>query len=366
MTEKKPEFIKRDITAIGKDYASLLKTLKERYRSLQIKTAVTVNTAMLEFYWALGRDLSKMHGQAKWGSAFFDTLSLDLQKEFPDQKGFSTTNLKYAKRWYEFYSQADTIRHQLGDEFKMPESFAFVPWRHHVAIFTHAKYVDEAKFYIHKTIEYSWSRRELEEAMSHKQHLAQGAAVTNFKSKLPAPQSKLAQEILKSPYHLGFTDLPEYHSERQLENALASNITRFLLELGQGFAYVGRQMELRMPSGQVFMPDMVFYHTRLKCYVVIELKVTKFIPDYVGQLNFYVSAVDELMKQADDNPTIGLLICKSKDNTVVEWSFRGLSRPLGVAEYELNKVVNEVAAKTLPTETELQKLIDTYEANLKP
>lgn len=211
MTEKKPEFIKRDITAIGKDYASLLKTLKERYRSLQIKTAVTVNTAMLEFYWALGRDLSKMHGQAKWGSSFFDTLSLDLRKEFPDQKGFSTTNLKYAKRWYEFYSQADTIRHQLGDEFKMPESFAFVPWRHHVAIFTHAKYVDE------------------------------------------------------------------------------------------------------------------------------------------------------LMKQADDNPTIGLLICKSKDNTVVEWSFRGLSRPLGVAEYELNKVVNEVAAKTLPTETELQKLIDTYE-----
>ncbi len=361
MTEKKPEFIKRDITAIGKDYASLLKTLKERYRSLQIKTAVTVNTAMLEFYWALGRDLSKMHGQAKWGSAFFDTLSLDLRKEFPDQKGFSTTNLKYAKRWYEFYSQADTIRQRPVDEFTMPSDFGFIPWGQHIEIFTHCKNIPEAQFYVNQTIANKWSRPELASQIKSDLYFAQGAAVTNFKSKLPAPQSKLAQEILKSPYHLGFTDLPEHHSERQLENALASNITRFLLELGQGFAYVGRQMELRMPSGQVFMPDMVFYHTRLKCYVVIELKVTKFIPDYVGQLNFYVSAVDELMKQADDNPTIGLLICKSKDNTVVEWSFRGLSRPLGVAEYELNKVVNEVAAKTLPTETELQKLIDTYE-----
>lgn len=164
---------------------------------------------------------------------------------------------------------------------------------------------------------------------------------------------------MKSPYDFGFID-KKVTTERQLENELATNITRFLLELGQGFAYIGRQMELKMPGGQTFIPDMIFYYTRLKSYIVCELKVVPFIPDFVGKLNFYVSAVDELLKQSDDNPTIGLLICKSKDDTVVEWSFRGMNQPLGVAEYQLRELISDKAAKLLPTETELQNIIDTY------
>lgn len=233
----------------------------------------------------------------------------------------------------------------------MPVEFGQVPWKHHVYIFTHSKSVAEALFYIDKTIANGWSRAELEAEIDDDLYSKEGKAITNFDEKLPAPYSGLAKAILKSPYDFGFVD-KKITSERQLEDALASDITRFLLELGQGFAYVGRQMELKMPGGQTFVPDMIFYHTRLKAYIVCELKVVPFIPEFAGKLNFYVSAVDELMRQDDDNPTIGLLICKSKDNTVVEWSFRGMTQPLGVAEYKL--------AKFLPTEEELQRIIETY------
>ncbi len=354
--DSKPTFVKRNSIVTGKEYAQLLRVLKERYRKAQIKAAVKVNTTMLEYYWKMGRDISHLHESAKWGSAFFDCLSLDLKTEFPGQTGFSVTNIKYAKRWYEFY--ASLIRQQVADELEMPLEFGNVPWFHHVHIFTHSDSVAEALFYIDKTIENGWSRAELESEMDDDLYSKQGKAITNFDDKLPAPYSGLAKDILKSPYDLGFID-KKITTEKQLEDELARNITRFLLELGQGFAYVGRQMELKMPGGQTFIPDMIFYHTRLKLYIVVELKVTPFIPEYAGKLNFYVSAVDELMKQPDDNPTIGLLICKSKDNTVVEWSFRGMNQPLGVAEYKLGMA--EKAAEILPSELDLQRIIDTYD-----
>lgn len=362
----KPAFVKRDSIVSGKEYAKLLSMLKERYRKSQIKAAVKVNTAMLEYYWEMGRDISRLHQAAKWGSAFFDCLSLDLRTEFPNQTGFSETNIRYATRWYNFYNQSninrhqvgDEIPHQLGEELEMPIDFGRVPWKHHIHIFTHSDSVTEALFYIDKTIENGWSRSELEAEMNDDLYVKHGKAITNFDDKLPAPYSGLAKDILKSPYDFGFID-KKITNEKQLEDELASNITRFLLELGQGFAYVGRQMELKMPGGQTFIPDMVFYHTKLKLYIVVELKVTPFIPEYAGKLNFYVSAVDELMKQPDDNPTIGLLICKSKDNTVVEWSFRGMNQPLGVAEYKFG--IAKKAAEMLPSESELQRIIDTYE-----
>lgn len=356
---RKPAFVKRDSIVGGKEYAQLLGRLKERFRRSQIKAAVKVNTEMLEFYWTMGREISQLYQSAKWGTAFFDCLSLDLKTEFPNQTGFSSANIRYTKRWYEFYNQQDIILHQLGeeirqqavDELEMPVEFGQVPWKHHVYIFTHSKSVAEALFYIDKTIANGWSRADLEVEMDDDLYSKEGKAITNFDEKLPAPYSGLAKAILKSPYDFGFVD-KRITSERQLEDALAGDITRFLLELGQGFAYVGRQMELKMPGGQTFVPDMIFYHTRLKAYIVCELKVVPFIPEFAGKLNFYVSAVDELMRQDDDNPTIGLLICKSKDNTVVEWSFRGMTQPLGVAEYKL--------AKYLPTEEELQRIIETY------
>lgn len=391
---KKPAFVKRDSIVSGKEYAQLLGRLKERFRRSQIKAAIKVNTEMLEFYWEMGRDISRLYANAKYGTAFFDCLSLDLKAEFPNQTGFSSANIRYTKRWYEFYNQentnlqqcaedfSDPILHQLGEELEsknrqklvadindsnrhqlgagldMPLEFGRVPWKHHVYIFTHCKSIAEALFYIDKTIENSWSRAELEAEIDAGLYNKQSKAITNFDEKLPAPYSDLAKAILKSPYDFGFID-KKITSEHQLEDALAKDITRFLLELGQGFAYVGRQMELKMPGGQTFVPDMIFYHTRLKAYIVCELKVVPFIPEFAGKLNFFVSAVDELMRQDDDNPTIGLLICKSKDNTVVEWSFRGMSQPLGVAEYKLMERLNSM----LPSEKELKNIIDSYSNN---
>ena len=354
--DNKPAFVKRDTIIAGKEYAQLLTTLKARFRRSQIKAAIKVNASMLEYYWSMGRDISRLHEAAKWGTAFFDCLSLDLKAAFPGQTGFSVTNIKYAKRWYEFYNQSDMIRQRLVDEFDMPADFGMVPWGHHIDIFTRSKSVDEALFYIEETIKNDWSRPELDAGIDDNLYGKRGHAITNFDEKLPTPYSGLAKAILKSPYDFRFID-KKITTEKQLEDELAANITRFLLELGQGFAYVGRQMELKMPGGQTFIPDMIFYHTRLKSYVVCELKVVPFIPDFAGKLNFYVSAVDE----SDDNPTIGLLICKSKDDTVVEWSFRGMNQPLGVAEYQLKEFISEKAAKLLPSEAELQNVIDTYD-----
>ena len=384
--DTKPAFVKRDAIVSGKEYAHLLGELKDRFRRSQIKAAVRVNSAMLEYYWEMGRDISRLYANAKYGSAFFDCLSLDLKAEFPGQTGFSSANIRYAKRWYEFYNQDNENLqrvvedfktdhspnlHQLGDDFsssdfsnrqrlvddsEMPIDFGLVPWGHHIDIFTRCKSVPEALFYIEQTIRNNWSRPELSAEIDDDLYAKQGRVVTSFDEKLPAPYSGLAKAILKSPYDFSFID-KKIVSERQLEDELASNITRFLLELGSGFAYVGRQMELKMPGGQVFVPDMIFYHTRLKAYIVCELKVVPYIPDFAGKLNFYVSAVDELMRQDDDNPTIGLLICKSKDDTVVEWSLRGMNQPLGVAEY---KLISEKVAKLRPSESELGRIIDTY------
>lgn len=349
----KLEFVKRPLINMGDEYKSLLRELIDSYRNAQIKAAVRVNTDMLQYYWHLGREISKAHAEAKWGSAFFPSLSLDMRAEFPGAKGLSETNLRYAHRWYLFYTQQNIIPQQVVEEIEMPTDFGLIPWGQHIYIFTHSKTIEEALFYIDKTIQESWSRVQLETAVDTKLYYAQGKAITNFKGTLPAPESGLAQAVLKSPYMLDFVDPSKILTERNLEDELATNITRFLLELGKGFAYVGRQMELKMPNGQSYFPDMVFYHTKLHSYLALEIKRAEFKSEYVGKLNFYVSALDELMKGPDDNPSIGLLICTSKDDTLVEWSLRGIQRPLGVAEYKLREY--------LPSEEQLQNLIKGIE-----
>lgn len=358
--KSKPEFVKRDgIIADGK-YVEWLGELKQRYQRSQIKAAVQVNHSMLEFYWSLGRDIVALKAESQWGSGFFNQLSLDLKKIFPGESGFSVTNLKYMKRWYLFYFEQVTNRQQLIDELggakwhelsaeirqqpidelAFPDAFALVPWGHHIQVMSKSKSVDEALFYIKQTIANNWSLADLEHELKTDLFSRHSSALTNFSDTMTLPQQKLAQEVMKSPYQLGFLNLKQDHSEDDLEEALVKNITQFLLELGQGFAYVGRQMELVMPDGSTFVPDLIFYHTRLKCYVVVELKSVKFIPEYVGKLNFYVSAADELLKADDDKPTIGLLICREADKTTVEWAFRGLDRPLGVATYQIEQIVH--------------------------
>ena len=361
--DNKPQIITSGNIALDEAYREWLKSLKTRLQQHQIKAAVRVNSEMLEFYWDLGHDIVAMKPEQRWGSGVMNQLSLDLKALFPGQSGFSVTNLKYIKRWFSFYGQSVVIGHQVGDELQMPAQFAYVPWRHHVEIITKCKEVEEALFYIEKVIEGNWSRRQLEDNIASDLYLKQGKALTNFQERLPAEQGKLAQEILKDPYGLDFLTMKKGYDERQLEDALVQNITRFLLELGTGFSFVGRQIELRMPNGKSFFPDMLFYHFRLKCFVVVELKVVDFIPEFAGKLNFYVTAVDKLLRRSDDNQTIGLLICKSKDKTLVEWSFQDVNKPLGVASYELQNVIDETINKSLPSIEQIENAINENEAD---
>lgn len=361
--KSKPEFVIRDGINADNKYVEWLGELKQRYQKSQIKAVIHVNHSMLEFYWSLGRDIVALKAESKWGTGVLQQLSLDLKKMFPNETGFSYRNIRYMRQWYSFYYQqvanwqqpsakleelnwhelsaklGDSNLHQLGGELEMPEKFAFIPWKHHVQVVSKSKSLEEALFYINQTIANNWSLNDLTYEMKGDLYARQGGALTNFSDTMILPQQQLAQEIIKSPYQLGFLQLKENHNEDDLEEALVNNITRFLLELGQGFSYVGRQMELRMPNGDSYVPDLIFYHTRLKCYVVVELKAVKFMPEFVGKLNFYVSAADELLKADDDKPTIGLLICREADKTTVEWAFRGLDRPLGVATYQIEQIV---------------------------
>lgn len=371
--QDQPQIIKSGNVSIDDNYRAWLQSLKTRLQQSQIKAAVRVNSAMLEFYWELGRDIVAMNPERLWGTGIMNQLSLDLKAMFPDQTGFSVTNIKYMKRWYAFYNQSVIIRHQVGDElgteighqvgdeFPMPPQFAYVPWRHHVEIITKCASVEEAIFYVGKVIEGNWSRRQLEDNIASLLFSKQGKAITNFHDRLPELQGKLAQEILKDPYGLDFLTMKKGYDERQLEDALVRNITRFLLELGTGFSFIGRQIELRMPNGKSFFPDMLFYHFRLKCFVVVELKVIDFIPEFAGKLNFYVTAVDKLLKADDDNQTIGLLICKSKDKTLVEWSFQDVNKPLGVASYELQNVIDSTIDENLPSIEQIESAVNGEE-----
>lgn len=359
MKETTPSFVFAGVPVGDTKYRIWLETLKARLASSQIKAAVKVNTAMLEFYWSLGRDIVAMRAESEWGKGLLAKLSADLRKAFPCTTGLSTTNLRFSELWYNFYSSDNS--YQLGknseDSLEMPEKFGFVPWRHHVEIVRKCECVPEALFYIDKIVEGNWSRRRLENEIVSDLYRRQGKAVTNFGQCSDFPQRQLAEELLKDPYKLDFLSLSKDYTERELEDTLIHNISRFLLELGKGFAFIGRQVELRMPDGQSFFPDMIFYHTKLKCYVVIELKVVDFIPEFAGKLNFYVSAADHLLRASDDNPTIGLLICKAKDETIVKWSFQDMAKPLGVATYELGEVFRRTLEDKLPSVEEIEQVI---------
>lgn len=336
---------------LAKDYKQWLSEIKQHIRQSQIKAAVRVNTELLRLYWHLGKEIAERRAEAKWGNGFFNTLSRDLKTDFPDMQGFSPTNLKYCKRFYLFYSQSDTIRHQVGDELISP--IFSIPWRHHIEILTKCRTIDEALFYVGKTLENGWSRAVLLNFLDARLFETQGKALTNFRKNLPEPMSDLAQQTLKDPYNFDFLTMRENYNERELEDALTTNITRFLLELGSGFAFVGRQVRLEVNGNEYFM-DLLFYHLKLRCYTVVELKVTEFKPEYLGQLGFYVTAVNRQLKRTEDNPTIGLIICKTKDRVVAEYALEGTNQPLGISQYDLMKVTSEELKNTLPSIEEIE------------
>lgn len=381
-------------------YASWLKGLKAQIRRAQAKAAVRVNTELLFLYWEMGRDIAERRLDAAYGSGFFDRLSRDLKAEFPGMQGFSKSNLHYAKSFYLFYAGAvlqqgeakpptANLRQAAGkpvpanlqqavgnlppEIFQQPvgesapvtrnravgefgETFFAIPWGHHIEIFTHAESVDEALFYVAKTAENGWSRNVLMNMMDADLYHAKGRAVTNFAAKLPAPESDLAQQTLKDPYCFDFLALRERYTERELEDALVGNVARFLLELGNGFAFVGRQYRLEV-DGEEFFIDLLFYHLQLRRYVVVELKTGAFKPESVGQLGFYVQAVDEQLKRPGDGDTIGLLICERKKRLVAEYALKSSAQLLGVSEYRLTKMLPKGFKSSLPSvrdiETEL-------------
>lgn len=358
-TMDEPTFVNRDRMVADKNYVAWLSDVKTRFRAAQAKAIVRVNTAMLEFYWSIGRDLTEMHPEENWGKGIVKQFALDMRNAFPDETGFSWSNVKDMKRWYLFYFEhigksqqaagfspmedADKKSQQAVGFLEMPESFGRVPWGHHIHIVSKARSLDEALFYINKTIEGNWSRNTLDDNIRHDLYSHSAKALTNFADKLPVMQGQLAQEMLKDPYSFEFLTMKSGYDEKELEDALIANITRFLLELGEGFAFVGRQKELRMPDGTSFFPDLIFYHIPQKRYVVIDLKSVKFVPEFAGKINFYVTAADKLLKRDDDNPSVGLIICKAYDKTIVEWSLKDIDKPLGVAAYQLREVVERTA-----------------------
>ena len=330
---------------LDNEYVTWIAELKDRYRSAQTKAAVKVNAEKLMFNWQLGRDLVQKKAEERWGSGVVEQVSLDLKKAFPNADGFSTANLWFMKKWYLFYTQKSSSEklYQAGREF--PQQFAFVPWRHHVEIISKCKSVEEALFYIGKVIEQGMSRDALINCIKANLFKHQGKIKNNFTCNLPASQSSLVQEVLKENYDFGFATVShEIYDENELENALTENVTNLLLEMGTGFAFVGRQKEI-LVGGHSRKIDLLFYHIRLRCYIACELKAKPFEPEFVGKLNFYVNAVDNLLKSSDDNPTIGLLICSDMNSTDVQWSFQGFGTPMGVATYNNIRIKDALPSK---------------------
>ena len=375
--------------SLDKDYVRWIHELKQRFRNAQIKAAVKVNSEQLLFNWQLGRDLVSKRAEEKWGKGVVEQVSLDLQAEFPDVKGFGTSNLWYMKKWYQFYEpvlKSEKLQQLVGEivvtentrleqigtaveelqqpvgEIGFPMSFSYVPWGHHILIITKCKEVEEALFYLKLVVDKGLSRNALDDYIRSDYYNVSGKALTNFQEKLPVTQGKLAQELLKSNYDLGFVCLPEEYDENDLEDVLEHRMTRFLLELGEGWAFVGRQKEIII-SGKTRKIDLLFYHIYLRCYVVLELKVKPFDPEFAGKLNFYVNAVNEFVKRDSDNPTIGLLICKDMDRMEVQLAFQGITTPMGVATYD-NVKIKEIQ-EHLPTTEQIQQQIALAEEEYK-
>lgn len=337
---------KQPLMILDNDYKIWITQIKEKVRQTQIKASIKVNYELLNLYWELGREIISKESNAVWGDRFLTVMSQDLRKEFPDITGFSLSNLHNIRYWYKFYQP-----HLTTDMESMIKS---IPWGHNQRIMYKCQNVEEALFYVRKTMDNGWSRSVLEHQIESGLFLRQGNAITNFDVRLPEVHSDLAKQTLKDPYHFDFLTLREKYDEKELEQALVDQMTQFLLELGSGFSYLGRQVHIKVGESDFYM-DLLFYHVRLHCYVVVELKTEKFKPEFVGKLNFYITAVNKQLKTERDNPTIGILICKDKDNVVAEYALDDVSQPIGIAEYQLNEWLKQEVKRSLPTIEEIEQ-----------
>lgn len=339
------------------EYRNLISDLKNRIQAAQIKAAVTVNTQLIALYWDIGKHIAEKQQASGWGEAVIEQIANDLTSELGGLKGFSRRNLYFIRQFYGFYADRPEFVQQLVSQ---------IPWGHNILILQRIKDHTKALWYVHKTIENRWSRNVLDHQIESRLYERQAGKprIDNFAERLPAPQSDLARETLKDPYIFDFLSVGEEAHERELETALVERITRFMLELGKGFAFVGRQYHLEV-GGEDFYIDLLFYHLRLHCYVAIELKTGPFKPEYTGKLNFYLTALDEQVKMKEDAPSIGLILCRDRNNVIAEYALRDVNKPIGISRYALAATLPEELKASFPTveevEAELGKLSNALE-----
>lgn len=338
----------------SEDYEALLQMLKERIRGAQVRAALAVNRELTLLYWQIGREILLRQQQQGWGAKVVTKLGRDLQKEFPEMKGFSRTNLLYMRAFAEAYPDEAIVQQVAGQ----------IPWFHNCTLLDKVKDPQERLWYIQKNIQQGWSRSVLIHQLERELYHRQGEATTNFQVTLPQPQSDLAQQVLRDPYNFDFLSLGKEAQERELENALINHIREFLLELGVGFAFIGSQFPVQV-SGKEYRLDLLFYHFRLHCFVVIDLKTVEFEPEFSGKMNFYVSAIDALMRSPQDNPTIGIILCKTQDKTIVEYALRDVNKPIGVSTYQLQDALPEALQGSLPSIEELQTQLNILSVELE-
>jgi predicted nuclease of restriction endonuclease-like (RecB) superfamily len=332
------------------DYAEWLVELKARIHGAQQRAALAVNRELVALYWQIGRDILARQVAQGWGAKVIERLAHDLQAAFPEMKGFSVRNLKYMRAFAQAWTEADFVQGVLAQ----------LPWYHQLALLDKLKTAESRRWYALKAIEHNWSRNVLVMQIETRAEERSSAALTNFELRLPKALSDLARESLKDPYRLDFLSLTDDAQERAIESALVQHITQFLLELGAGFAFVGRQVLLTV-GGDEFFIDLLFYHLKLHCYVVIEIKAGKFKPEHTGQLSFYLTAVDAQLKAPQDGPTIGLLLCKSKNKVVAEYALRDTNKPMGVSEYQLTESLPQELQTSLPSIAQLERELGEVE-----
>ena len=328
----------------GDGYASLLAELKERIRTARLKAAVAVNEELILLYWSIGRDILDRQTAAGWGARVIDRLAADLRRDFPEMTGLSPRNLKYMRAFAEAFPEREIVQ----------QVVARLPWGHAIKLVESVKSPEQRIWYARQAAEHGWSRNVLIHQIDSDLFGRQGRALTNFGRTLPAPQSDLAQELIKDPYSFDFLSLGPEITERELEQGLLEHLRALILELGKGFAFVGSQYHLEVGDQDYYL-DLLFYHLRLRCFVVVELKIEEFKPEFAGKMNFYLSAVDDQLRHKSDAPSIGIILCKGKNEVIVEYALRDTSKPMGVAEYRLSAALPEPLRAELPTEAEFAR-----------
>jgi predicted nuclease of restriction endonuclease-like (RecB) superfamily len=336
------------------NYDAFLSILKQRIRTAQVRAALAVNQELVLLYWQIGREILQRQQDEGWGTKVIERIAKDLKREFPEIKGFSRTNLLYMRAFASAYPDDQFVQQAAGQ----------IPWFHNCVLLDRVKAPEQRVWYIQQTIENGWSRAILEMQIESRLYERQGSAVTNFSQTLPKPQSDLAQQLIKDPYHFDFLTLSKEAQERDLERALVDRIRDFLLELGAGFSFVGSQYPIEV-SGQEYRLDLLFYHLKLRCFVIIDLKMVEFQPEFSGKMNFYVSAVNAILRHPDDQPTIGIILCKSKNKTIAELALQGMTQPIGVSTHKIGKDVPEQLKGIMPMVEQLEMELDTAAAELE-